>query len=236
MRTITTTKITLIGLLRNNPDLFSELVLPDGYDIETFTDSLLLEHGEKSALYSDADFMQKAIAAWGRKWYLELQRIQEALSAEYDPIYNYDRYEEYTDSEQTQNQTQGRATDTQNATDTETRNLQNTTSAQNSNEHKVSAFNSSTYQPDNEDAGTGSGSATDSGTVTNAHTGTTSDLTSTGTNDTDRTLTHEAHLYGNIGVTTAATMVTEVVQQRIKYNLYGAACRLFANELLIGIY
>ena len=92
-------RLTLIGLSNYDSTLFDNLELPDGYDKETFINSLLLEHGEKCVLYSNPAFMKNAIGLWGRKWSLELTRIYEALTAEYDPIYNYDRYEEYTDNE-----------------------------------------------------------------------------------------------------------------------------------------
>ena len=92
-------RLTMIGLYNYDPDIFVNLELPDGYDRDTFIDSLLLEHGEKCVLYSNPDFMKNAIGAWSRKWSLELSRIYDALTAEYNPIYNYDRYEEYDDHE-----------------------------------------------------------------------------------------------------------------------------------------
>ena len=90
-------RLTLIGLYNYDNKLFDGLSLPEQYDKNTFIDTLLIEHGEKLVLYSDYDFMKYSIGAWGRKWSLELTRIAEALFAEYNPIWNYDRYEEWTD-------------------------------------------------------------------------------------------------------------------------------------------
>ena len=320
-------RMTLIGLYNYkqsfNQDLFSGLELPEGYDKQTFIDSLLLEHGEKSVLYSNPDFMQNAISAWGRKWFLELSRIYEALTAEYDPIYNYDRYEDYEDHEgkklTSQTNADRKATDkpkydddvtndfdvvtTQNVNgSTVTEQLTDGTSTteqltdgtstteqltdgtstteQITNgdvEHQVSADNSGTYQPESKDITNGGKTKTttsdgktktttndgktktttsngktqstfDAGQITAANDGTikrhiegtTQDLSETSNSKTEdaetRNLHHTAHLYGNIGVTTSAQMVTEVVEQRMKYNLYETACRLFANDLLIGVY
>lgn len=201
-------KITLIGMYNYSNTLFDDLVLPEGYDKESFIDSLILEHGEKCVLYSNFDYLKSCIGAWGRKWSLELSRIHEALTAEYNPIYNYDRYEKYTDT--------GSSTDKPDYESTNTLNNGTTT------ENQISADNSSDYQPESKSvsSNTGSTSQTVKGTRSNI----------------ESELNHEAHLYGNIGVTTSAQMVTEVVEQRMKYNLYETAAKLFANELLINVY
>ena len=209
-------RLTLIGLYNFDTELFDALELPEDYDKQTFVDALLIEHGEKCILYSNPDFMKYSIGAWGRKWALELERIAQALKAEYNPIYNYDRFEEYTDTE-------GRTLNSKTNsghTAKDAPNFNVTT------ENKTSAYNSSSYQPESK--------------TTVDTSGNTQNLTESANSSTDdkedRELKHKAHLYGNIGVTTSAAMVSEVVQQRFKYNLYGTAARLFANELLIGIY
>lgn len=224
-------RLTLIGLYNYDPTLFDALTLPEEYDKATFIDSLMIEHGEKCVLYSNVDFMKYSIGAWGRKWALELERIAEALQAEYNPIYNYDRFEHWTETDKPDVTT----TRTHNNTDTQT-NRYDVVSTQNIDgtaEHQVSADNSSTYQPESKDT-TNSGKTTVSndGTITDAHTGTITDAEK----GTRSNLEHDAHLYGNVGVTTSASMVSEVVAQRYQYNLYGTAARIFANELLIGIY
>ena len=224
-------RITLIGLNEYDPTLFDLLTLPNGYDKETFIDSLLLEHGEKCVLYSNPAFMKNAIGAWGRKWNLELERIYGALTAEYDPIYNYDRYEEYTDTDGvTRNSTTNAG---HKAKDTPNFNVVQDTNENATTERQVSAFNSSGYEPSEKTIENG-------GKTTATTSGTTQDLdetsNSTTTESENRTLSHKAHLYGNIGVTTSAAMVSEVVKQRFEMNLYATAAKLFANELLIGIY
>lgn len=288
-------RLTLIGLYNYDSTLFDGLTLPAEYDKEVFIDSLLMEHGEKCVLYSNPDFMKYSIGAWGRKWSMELERIAEALQAEYNPIYNYDRYEEWTETDKpdvtttrTHNDTDTRTndnTDTQtldNSTtrthaDTDTRTNNNTDTQTNrydivteqnvdgNAEHQVSADNSSSYQPESKDiTNTGKTTVANDGTITDAHTGTVTDAhTGTITDANAGTITdahtgtitdahtgtitdreagtranveHDGHLYGNIGITTSAAMVSEVVAQRYRYNLYGTAARIFANELLIGIY
>ena len=216
-------RISLIGLYDYDNDLFENLSLPEGFEVGTFINSLLLEHGEKLVLYTDPLFMRKAIGIWSDKWNLELTRIYQALTAEYNPIYNYDRYEGSTDIHN--------ATDKPEYTDKQTNNytITNEQLENSTDEHKISADNSSEYQPEDKNISNfGKNSSQNKGTIQKDIKGTTKNLS--------EGFTHEAHMYGNIGVTTSASMVTEVVEQRLQYNLYSIATRLFASELLIGIY
>ena len=224
-------KLTLIGIYNYDPSLFDALSLPQDYDKDTFIDSLLTEHGEKCVLYSDPDFMKYSIGAWGRKWALELERIAQALKAEYDPIYNYDRYEEYSDSEGRKHESKTNAG--HKAQDNPDYSIVNDTNENATTEHTISADNSGSYQPEWKETQNG-------GKTTAKTSGKTQDLSETSnstTNDSETSnFSHKSHLYGNIGVTTSAQMVTEVVQQRYRYNLYATAAKLFANDLLIGIF
>lgn len=224
-------RLTMIGLYNYDPDIFANLELPDGYDRETFIDSLLLEHGEKCVLYSNPDFMKNAIGAWSRKWSLELARIYDALTAEYDPIYNYDRFEEISDNEGRKLTSATNAG--HKATDDPDYSVTQDTNEDAVTEEQVSADNSGSYQPEHKTIQNG-------GKTTATTKGKTQNLSETSNSKTDdaetRNFTHKAHIFGNIGVTTSSQMVSEVLRQRFEYNLYGTAARLFANELLIGIY
>lgn len=227
----TSQRMTLIGLYNYESsyerDLFRNLVLPDGYDKDTFVNSLLLEHGEKCILYTNPQFFADAIGVWSSKYSLELTRIYEALTAEYNPIWNYDRNEEWEDHgghKLTSSTNAGhKATDSPDFTVAQT--------VDGTMEHQVSADNSSTYQPDYKDT-------TSDGTTKTS--GKTQDLAETSNSKTEDQATdntsHSGHLWGNIGVTTAASMVSEVVRQRFNMSLYGVATKLFANELLLGIW
>jgi len=216
-------RLTLIGFYNYDSTLFDGLELPEGYDKETFIDTLLMEHGEKLVLYSDPNFMKQCITSWGHKWSLELERIFEALTADYNPLYNYDRHEEYTDT------ITGEGHSGRKMTDNPKFDVVTDTNKDAVTEHQVSADNSSSYQPESKDISNGGKS-----TVTTD--GQTSNVSETVNNSDSRTIDHDAHLYGNIGVTESTTMIINTVDMRRKYNLYEAATRLFANELLIQIY
>lgn len=231
----TSQRMTLIGLYNYEQtferDLFSTLELPEEYDKPTFVNSLLMEHGEKCVLYTNPEFFKQAINVWSKKWALELSRIYEALTAEYNPIWNYDRYENVSDGEGVKYESTTNAG--HKAKDTPKYDVKTEQKVNGSDEHQISADNSSDYQPETKDIH-------DGGTINVNTNGATQDLTESSnskTNDqTSRNYSHDGHMWGNIGVTTSASMVTEIVQQRVKYNLYDIACKLFASELLIGIF
>lgn len=180
-------RLTAIGLYNYNDDLFGALTLPSEYDKPTFIETFLLEHGERGVIYIDYDFLHYAIGAWGRKWYHSLQRIADAMKEDYNPLHNYDRDESYTDTENI---------DTEYGNDTE---------------NKVSAYNSSTYQPD---------SRTDID----------------GTSGTDRKLVHTARVKGNIGVTTSQEMLEAEVDLRRVSNMYSIAAQMLADEICYKMY
>ena len=244
-------RITLIGLYNYENtferDLFASLELPEGYDKSVFVNSLLLEHGEKCVMYTNPEFFKHAIAIWSAKWANELTRIYDALTAEYNPIWNYDRNEEWSDGggrKLTSETNAGhKATDKPKYDDDVTNDYDIVTEQNDAGttEHQVSADNSSDYQPDYKDT-TDAGKTTvaNDGTIKRHIEGTTQDLAETSNSKTTDQETnnskHNGHLWGNIGVTTSAQMVDEETKLRFSRNLYAIANELFANELLIGIW
>lgn len=246
----TNARMTLIGLYNYDNTLFDGLTLPTGYDKSLFIDTLLLEHGEKCVLYSDPDFMKYSIGAMGRKWYHELERIYMTLTDDYNPLYNFDRNETYfdqiygTNSEATTGWKGGGSTRTNNPEyfqeQTKDSTVETVTDAKTT--EKVSAFNSSTYEPSKETTENGGKTKTNAGQT--KYSGKTEDIAenygenSNGsvTGSEQKAITHTAQLYGNIGVTTSQQMARDEVELRMKYNLYGTAAGIFANELLLQVY
>lgn len=67
-------------------------------DVGTLRDRILMECAELEIVYPDPDFCKTAIALWANSRKDAWERINTALSAEYDPIHNFDRHEEYEDN------------------------------------------------------------------------------------------------------------------------------------------
>ena len=90
--------LSLLGLYQYNERLFDGLRLPKGVDKDTFVDNLLAETAEFEILYADPEFMANMIAVWSAKEMPVWEKLEETLHYDYDPISNYDRHEESTNT------------------------------------------------------------------------------------------------------------------------------------------
>ena len=90
-------KLTMIGMNRFDPTLFDGLTFPAGINKDLAINEILIRSGEFEILYPQPDFLKMQIEMWGKKHYRTFAKWVEALAKEFDPLYNYDRYEEYTD-------------------------------------------------------------------------------------------------------------------------------------------
>ena len=203
-------KITLIGFNNNYEHLWDELTLPNGIDKNILINNILLKGGEFEVLYSNPEFMKSAIGVWSAKWQRTFEKWLRALSEEYNPLHNYDRHETYTDNRNI-DRTE-KATGSDNSVSYGSGNTEN----------KVSAYDVSNYQPHDQSDTSSTGSNT-SDSVTDAS-GTTSDI-----------LLHDAHLYGNIGVTTSQQMLRDELDIDT-WNIYEHITDLFLNEFAIYVY
>lgn len=202
-------KMTLTGMYNWDDTIFSELVLPTGIDKDLFINSLLLQGGEFEVLYPDPNFMKNAIKIWGMKWFRTFAEWFKGTQAEWNPIYNYDRYEDarddgYRNYSSTNNADYNESKDidlqdkrtadlkdertldlkdsqTKDLTDKNTFGNTDTTSQikKSETEHQVAAYDSSTYQPSSKDI-------IDNGDSKVDHTGTVT-VNSSGTDDTAHT-------------------------------------------------
>nr|DAD57113.1 MAG TPA: hypothetical protein [Bacteriophage sp.] len=89
--------MTILGLYNYDNKIFDDMQLPEGVDAENVISNLLMELAELEVIYPSWITMRRAISDWSKarvnSWALMLQ----ALSADYDPIENYDRREDWTD-------------------------------------------------------------------------------------------------------------------------------------------
>lgn len=118
--------ISILGLYQfgnyQNDDLFKNMVLPDGIDRETLIDTILEQCAEFESVYPDFEYLQFSIGTWSKRWKRTFTKWVDALSLKYDPLNNYDRTEEWSE------------TDTGKATSTDKGNSQN--------DNYVTAYNS----------------------------------------------------------------------------------------------
>lgn len=83
-------KLSILGLYRWNPDVFKNMSLPEGVDHETLTWNILEQCAELETIYADPEYMQASIINWSNLMLPSWKKINEALTAEYNPIWNKD--------------------------------------------------------------------------------------------------------------------------------------------------
>lgn len=91
--------LTTRGIYNWNKNLFDELVIPTGMDRDTLVFKILDETGNLEVLYPQPDYFKRCIGFWSRAYIKNWQELYDTTQYEYDPIYNYDRKEERTYSE-----------------------------------------------------------------------------------------------------------------------------------------
>lgn len=91
-------KLTVLGMYNYDNTLFDGLVFPDGIDKTIAVNEILTRSGEFETIYPALDFLKFQIENWGKKHYRTFEKWIDALNIEFEPLYNYDRYEEYTDA------------------------------------------------------------------------------------------------------------------------------------------
>lgn len=223
-------KITILGFKKyldsNNDDLFKNLILPAGIDKDTLVNNIYNECADFEVLYSDPYYMQFLIGTWSNKHQRTWQKWIDALNIDYDPLYNYDRREEWEDIG---------SKDSKNIT-VEQSEYSNHTEATASTEdsaettNKISAFDSNTLQNDTQASSTGS--------VTNSSTGDNSGETNannTLTGEESTTNRRVGRAYGNIGVTTSQQMLQSELDIA-RFNIINQITDMFVDEFMIPIY
>lgn len=151
--------LTLIGLYHWDNDLFKFFSIPSGLDPDNAIDCILQRSAEFELIYPDFNFTQSMIGLVSKKWARTFQKWYDALQLEYNPIENYDRHEDWTDSD-------SRQTDRTSSDMSQARSQADTS---------VTTYDSDTLHPDGRSVSSqnassgGKDSTTDSGN--SAHTG-----------------------------------------------------------------
>lgn len=118
-------------------DLFEDITLPTGMDKTTVVNQIMLDNGLLEVLYPEHELLKGLIKAHFLARQLDYQRLWDAVSQTYNPLYNLDRKNTLTEkTERTENTTGNTTSNTNQST-----------------EQKVSAFDSSTYQPSEQMSG-----------------------------------------------------------------------------------
>lgn len=200
--------MNLYSLLELHPDIFDDVKIPDGIDYFTAINSILDSCGIYHFRHHEYPFCKNLIASWFNRWYNAFERINDALTLEYDLVQNYDRNQVYSKTVKRDNNYDNNVVN-QNTTDSETTG-------------KVSAFNENTFQNNTQDTTKDTSSLSEN---------------TTHNENSNEIETINNHEYGDIGVdTTANKIVAEINFRRDKtYNIYYIISNLFFEEFMLRL-
>lgn len=213
--------LSLLGMLQISPDLIGSAVfpLPTGLSHETLDPLLLAETAELEILYPEPTTLATVITAWATARGPAWARMHAALAAEYNPIHNYDRSEEWTEEREGENSRQG-TNDRGNSSTTTGEDSASLTSDR-------AGYNSSAANaPSSKDTSSGSSSTTVTGTQDDS-------WEEAGTNNESSSRT--GRISGNIGVTTSQQMIEAELELR-RLDIYRLIVQEFKTMFCLGVY
>lgn len=218
--------LSILGLYQYSPDIFDLFKLPDGVSLDSVRDNILMELAELELLYPSGTFMKTAIGIWSTKQLPVWEKLYATTNLEYNPIYNYDRTEEWTE-EETGNRNESR-TQSQKSIGESSGTVQN--SGEDTVKSDVSAFNETSYTPKELQTTTLGTENTSSGTAKQ-----TTDITDGTDENSSRNNTRTERAFGNIGVTTTQQMI-EAERNVVKFNIVDYIVEDFKKRFCLLIY
>lgn len=90
--------VMLATIYNFDPTLFEGVEFPSNISVQDFIDSLLMQCGEMPVLYSSPPLLKSLIHVWSNVSQYSWNHLAATLTAEYNPIENYDRMEEWQDN------------------------------------------------------------------------------------------------------------------------------------------
>ncbi len=221
--------------LNNLDDPLSGIQVPAPLNPAAVRAAIVVKCGLLTPIYNDPDTFRQIAADWfyNKQWNFE--HLIKVLTAEYSPIENYDRYEEYTDTHTGTVKNDGGSKDTHSGSDTRSGGYTDTNSGSDTTINEVSAENASTYQADNKSTETAGKVLTNTHNDTDQY-GHIIDRKDNNTQTNDLTDKHVAHLHGNIGTTKNTEMLLDEIDMIGKFDPYKWIAGQFENDLMIMIY
>ena len=209
--------MTVEGLYNYKDTLFNEFQVPDGMDKQIAIDTICMRSRELEVLYPNLEFFSMRIGMWSRKNQYNWKKLYDTTLLEYNPIENYDRMEDWTDTD-SETGTNSRNNDIRNTISNEVTNSGNVT-------EQNTAFNAgladhSKEISNNNTNSNGSGSTTEN---------------ESGTSKRDLTHKRTGRTHGNIGVTTSQQMI-QSEREVAMFNIYDIIANSFVENFCLMVY
>lgn len=224
--------LSALGLYEWDNNLFDLFQIPEGLDKDILIPNLLAQTAELEILYPNPIVLKNLIGVWSQKNLPVWEKLYATTVLDYDPIENYNRYEEGTHADIDTHTQSG--TDTH--TDTDTHTGADTTTAERKDEHYIAAFDSVAsgendgLQKQTRDESEGTTTTTYGSTYTNN-----GGITYGKTINENNQGVHNLHAHGNIGTTTTQTMIKQERQIDL-FNIYDIIIEDFKMRFCILVY
>lgn len=222
--------LSILGLYQREPTLFDELELPGSMNKDVLIDNILYEAATLEAYYPDPNFMKFMIGRWSFMNQSVWQKLYDTTVLEYNPIFNYDRTEEWSENEQMLDKRTLSGTERETSTDNSSGEIRSSGTVQS--ELNVSGYNESSYVPREQTIETPD-------TLT-SNTSETDRIVSIDKNDTEnmdrkRDNIRTGRAFGNIGVTTTQQMIQQE-RETVLFNMYKVITDSFIERFCLMIY
>lgn len=208
------TRLTLYGLYNWDNTLFDGLVLPPRFNRADMINVIIEKSGDLYPYYQVPDRLKNNITVWARRMYHQFEEMIEVLYEDYDPLENYNRFENSTHIP--------KETVTTTHSGEDTNEVETTLGSYSTNDR--AAFDSDNYSPVDKTTNGGGDSSTSTdnyGHVITEQNGGTHDFAS--------------HIHGNIGVMTSQNMAEQEIELR-KFDIYNEIAGMFEDEFIVRIY
>lgn len=216
----------LLDLLYYDDTIMDNFTVPDGIDRRLALDTIYQRCGLTPLYHPDPAWLKFYVGRWCSKNAKTWEELYKTTIQDYNPIYNYDRTEETTDTRSgTRKLSEDTRSNTKQNGDTSV-----TDTGSDRSEHTLSADNSDSYEPGYKDVS--SRQDTQASESSNRV-----DVTGDRAVDetTGETYSHKLRAYGNIGVTTTQEML-EAQRKVVRYNIYNEIADSFKDEFCLYIY
>lgn len=213
--------ITILGLYHWDDTIMDGWTLPEGVDRETLIAGILQECSELESVIPNPELFKRLTNFWSVRKQRAWTRALAAMTAEYNPIENYDRKET---AQRFSWGTNGASAESDSTTNDDTT---HTRGPGMEDERQVSAYDQTTYSPKEKTVYSGSESTERDGS---------SDLGSETKGQFANGEQNEVRAHGNIGVTTNMKMVEDELRLSRSLDIYNIIIADFRYEFCVMVY
>ena len=210
-------RATLYGFenyLEHEGGLFNNIDLPAGrYDKKILVDLIMDECGDLYPYYQRPETLKRQIEQFFSRYKEQFTRAWDALYSDYNPIENYDRIENWSDSASTSEST----------SESVHASTSNSDSSANSLVNQVAPYDDETFKNRERSASEGRSGGT-----------TTNNTDGQATRDEQKYSEHGGRVHGNIGVKTTQSMISESLELA-NFDIYLWVVILFREKLISSI-